>query len=211
MAFSLGDKVEVTLHMRSGADEFRNVWGYELGGTVSPTIQAAHICEAWWNHMKGSYRAAMSSGMGNTFFKVSCKSLMSSVGDAGEWAIPTGEQAGTRTPPAGDIAPVFLAATAKLVVPSRLTRPGSKRFFGLYEADIILNNVVAGYQTLIAAILNAQLPNFILGAPAATLQLNPVVISKDTSGLHSVSQQWNSFIISNLVSTQNTRKLGRGI
>lgn len=211
MAFSLADAIEITLHMRSGADEYRNVWTYEIQGVIAPTVTAAHLCEAWWNHMKGSYRASMSSGLGNVFFKISCKSLMSLTGDAGEWAIPTGEQVGTRTPPAGDFAPVFLACAAKLVVPSRLTRPGSKRFFGLYEADMASNAVSAGFQTLVAAILNAQLPNFVLGAPAATVQLNPVIVGRDTSGLKSVSQAWNSFVISNLIATQNTRKVGRGI
>jgi len=210
MAYSIGDAIEIALHMHVGADKVMNVWTYELSGVVAPTVQSAHIAEAWWQHMKASYRATIAVGFGALFDKVSVKSLMSATGDSGEWAIPSGEQAGTRSNPAGDFAPQFTAAGSKLIVPSRLTRPGAKRFIGLYEADTTFNFVGSAFIALVNAVHTVQLPNFVLGAPAATVQLNPVVVRKDSSGLASTWQQWNSFLVNPYVTTQNTRKVGRG-
>jgi len=210
MAFSIGDVVRFELIMTVQADEFRNIWDYELSGVVSPTITAPQMAEAWWNHVKATYRASMSLGLGNIFSRVACRSLMSPVGDAGEYAIAGAEKVGTRSTPSGDWAPQFLACGAKLVVGSRLTRPGAKRFFGMYEADFAANSVNVTFQNLCASIMNNMLPNFILGAPAATVQLNPVVVRLASNGTASVWQQWNSYTINPSVTTQNTRKVGRG-
>lgn len=212
MAFSLGDVIRIEIALRgSGGDEFRNVWDYELQGVIAPTVSAAHMAEAWWNHVKAPYRAIYGTSLGASFEKVRCKSLMSPTGDAGEFGIPVAEQTGTRTPPAGDVAPVFLATGVKLVVGTRATRPGAKRFNGMYEADFNLNNVSPTFMNLCGALCAAMLPNFVLGAPAAGAQLNPVVVRLSTIGTASVWQPWDSYIVNPLITSQVSRKLGRGI
>lgn len=210
MAFSVDDIVRITLLMNDGFSDIMNVWDYQIMTVPPPTVQASHIAEAWWQHVKTAYRAAVVSTFGPVFRQVNAKSMMSATGDYGDFAIPLAEQPGTRTG-TGDALPQFAAAAVKMVVPSRLTRPGQKRFGFLFETDNVGGVLQSTAITVVSAVMNAMLPDIVLGAPAATVQLNPVVLRVNAAGLADIFQPWNGYIVSPLVSTQNSRKRGRGM
>lgn len=210
MAFSQNDVIQLDLVMDRFGDEVRNSWQYKITTTPAPTISAANIAEAWWNHVKTQYRAQVATAFGDAFREVQCKTLMSSTGDYGTFGIPPGEQPGTRSTPAGDSAANFLAVGAKLNVQTRVTRPGHKRFGFLFEADSAANTMQAAMLTLCENIcIAARTPT--LGIPALGIELLGQVVRKTTQGLLLTSQEWTSFTVSNIVTTQNTRKVGRGI
>lgn len=210
MAFSVGDAIRLTLFMNDGFSDIMNVWDYEITTVPSPTIQASHIAEAWWNHVKATYRASVASTYTNVFRSVNCKSMMSATGDYGDFAIPAAENAGTRTV-TGDAMPQFAAAAVKLIVPSRLTRPGQKRFGFMFETDNVGGTLQSTLSTLVAAICTNMLPKITLGSPAAALDINPIVLRVNAAGLADVWQEWSGIIVNPIVTTQNTRKRGHGM
>lgn len=210
MAFGLGDIVELQLIGATSAGEFRNVWHYQLSTLPSPTVSAANLAEAWWNDRKTTYRAALAIGFGAVLKTVKCRSMMSATGDAGEFAIPTAERTGSRATPAGEQEPRFLSVGMRLVVPTRITRPGQKRIFGLYEDDVSGDGIVGTMPALVLAIATSQLPSMILGAPALAQTMIPVVAGFDGTYPVTRFQPWTSAIVNTNVTTQNTRKFGRG-
>lgn len=210
MAFSLSDIVELQLVGETTAGQFRNVWHYVLSTLPSPTMSASNLAEAWWNAVKPGYRNATAIGFGAVYKTVKCRSMMSATGDAGDYAIVTADQTGVRATPAGDQEPRFLAAGVRLVVGSRLTRHGHKRIFGLYEADCNGDQITAAYSNLVLGIAQQQLPSMVLGAPALTQTLIPVVIHFDGTYPVTTWQPWTSVLVADNVTTQLTRKLGRG-
>lgn len=210
MAFSQFDIIELQMVGLSGSGEIRNVWHYQISSIPSPTITASNVAEAWWNHMKATYRASIAVALGDFFQRIRCESMMSPTGDAGDFAVPAAEQPGTRSTPAGDRAPTFLAAGLRLNVTSRLTRPGQKRIYGLYESDFTGEALGTTFQALALAIATVQLPLIVLGAPAATLAINPMVARVPATLPVVTFQPWTSAQVANFVTTQNTRKPGRG-
>lgn len=209
MAFSANDLIRIQL-IQTGYGEVQHVWDYQIVNIPAPTITAANIGEAWWNHVKTVYRAQMSGSFGVVFRRVRVTSLMSATGDAGEFGIPAAESQGTRTPPAGDLAPAFLAEGVRLNVETRLTRPGQKRFWGFHEADLVNDTIQAAFNTLVEAIPNSMLPGIVLGAPAATVGLDPMVVGDVGTYPPVRYQPWTSISANIIVTTQNSRKRGRG-
>lgn len=210
MAFSLSDIVEIQLVGLTSAGEFRNVWHYILSTLPSPTVSAANLGEAWWNAVKPGYRNATAVGFGPVFKTVKVRSMMSATGDAGDYAIPSADQTGVRTTPSGDQCARFMACGLRLVVGSRLTRHGHKRIFGLYEADVSGDGVQAAFADLALGIAQQQLPSMVLGAPALTQTLIPVVAAFDGTYPVTRFQPWTSVLVDTNVTTQLTRKIGRG-
>lgn len=210
MAFENGDIIELQIIGLTTSGEYRNVWHYRIDNGAAPTISAANLAEAWWNHIKTAYRAAIAVAYGDFFQRVRCESMMSPTGDAGDFAIPAAEQPGSRTNPAGEQGPRFLSAAVRLNVETRLTRPGQKRIGLLYEADFTGDGLSTTYQALALAIPNAMLPQITLGAPALGMNIVPVVARVPLTLPVVTYQDWTSAEVSARVATQNTRKLGRG-
>ena len=96
--------------------------------------------------MKAVYRGVISDQYNPYFSAIAVRQLDDPLGDYGEYSIPSGERAGTRSAGTGDLAPVFLATGVRMTVDTRVTRPGQKRFGGLMESD--LTNGVVGSSVL---------------------------------------------------------------
>lgn len=210
MAFINDDIIELQMIGLAPGGEVRNVWHYRIDAGASPTINATNVAEAWWNHMKGAYRASVPTTLTDFFQRVRCESMMSPVGDAGDFSIPAAEQPGSRTPPTGEMMPQFVACSVRLNVATRTTRPGQKRIFGMFEADSVGNSVSPTFQALALAIATVQLPQIILGAPALGLALIPIVARVPPTLPVVTFQPWQTAQVANLTSSQMTRKLGRG-
>lgn len=208
-----GSHIQVALEMSSQNQQQMNVWYYTVG-EIAVGVTAHNIAEAWWNHVKSAYRAtAVATQTGFKFLSVTIRDDDDPAGDAATFAITAGEQAGTRSAPAGgsDLMPPYASATARLHVGTRATRPGSKRFGFLYEADNVHGYLDAGFAGVVTGVLAVAATNIVLGAPAALTQLLPVVRGKGSSNPPVITYQpITGYSVSPYVTTQNSRKFGRG-
>lgn len=176
------------------------------------TPTADHYAQAWWNHVKTNFRALVGSSFGAVLMSVKVRELGNSVGEYGEYAIPTAEQTGTRTPPTDQTpAPVFNAAGVRLTVGTRLTRPGQKRFPFLYRDDLNSQVLATAYSTPLATLMGTLTSNMTLGAPAAGVVLVPHVVSLNPDGSIRAAQLVTGYLINQNATSQVSRKLGRGI
>lgn len=211
MTITSGSLVEVTLNQIAYAQTTLNVFQYEVSGSV-PVAGAVAIAEAWWNHVKTPTRALVTAAFGTPFKSVRIRELNNSAGDFAEWDIPSGEQAGTRSAPAdADPMPPFVAAGARLTVGTRLTRSGQKRFSYLTQSDVVSQSLQSAYITLFSSWLNTMTALMTLGAPAALCTLQPIVCRKDAAGTVLSSQAVVGYVVNQYATTQNTRKIGRGV
>lgn len=194
----LGNQVEV-------------VQWYAPAGAAFLTANAQAVGEAYWNDIKTAWRASHYAGTLD-FTQSIFVSEPGVSGAYGEYAIPDDEQVGTRTGVgAGDLLPPYCAAAMRLTVSSRVTRPGQKRFWGLAEGD----NVSGQLQAAGIALWEALAPKFdsviTLGAPVATGTLAPIIVRIDrVTGDITASQNVDGHILNHNLSTQNSRKFGRG-
>lgn len=210
MAIPPGNVAQITVTGKTFEQTWSNVFTYGVVVWPAP-VTAEQAAEAYWNHVKATYRALFPVGWTSAFTSVTVTDISDNTGDFAVYGIPTAERAGTRSNPAGDPAPPFLALGARLNVGSRVTRPGQKRFAGMYEVDMSGDVAAAGYITLVQNLLNVTSVGIVLGAPAATVSLAPIVVKRDpaTGGVLTF-QNVTSYTINSRLTTQNTRKIGRG-
>lgn len=210
MPLATGTPVEITLKATNGGQDYTNVWSYVRGGDLTDP-SAVNLAEAWWNHVKTVYRALPNTGMGAVFNTVVVRQMNNAAGELAEFSIPTGERTGTRTPPAASEGlPTFNATGVRLTVGTRVTRPGQKRIGWMTESDVAGNDVAGAWITLVTNLMNVMSVEFVLGAPAAAAVLTPVVASKDAEGLYDVTQDITGYLINSQVTSQVSRKAGRG-
>lgn len=94
---------------------------------------------------------------------------------------------------------------------TRATRPGQKRLPFLCEVDNIDGYVQAILTNLTVSWAQVITQRMVLGAPAALEVLQPIVTRKNAQGAVLASQPVTGYLVNPLVTTQNSRKLGRGI
>lgn len=208
-----GSHIQIALEMSSQNQQQMNIWYYTVG-EIALGVTAHNIAEAWWAHVKTAYRAtAVATQAGFKFLSVTIRDDDDPAGDAAAYAIPSAEQAGTRSTPVGgtDLMPPYAAATARLHVGTRATRSGSKRFGFLYEADNVHGYLDAGFKGVVEGVLAAAATIMTLGAPALLTTLVPVVKGRGASNPPVITYQpITGYSVSPYVTTQNSRKFGRG-
>lgn len=211
MAITTGSRISVSLSQISAGQVQMNVWDYivlEIVGT--PT--AGNYAEAWWNHVKTNYRALAPSSWGSAFTSVKVSELGNSEGEYGEYSIPAGERTGTRaTPTDSDAMPSYAAVGVRLGVATRVTRPGQKRFGFLTQSDVIGNDLQSGYNALLVTLMDTMKANMTLGSPAAGVVLVPSVVGLNADGTIRTSQVVTGYAINQKVTSQVSRRYGRGI
>lgn len=184
---------------------------YGFSTVVAGTVTAGNVAEAWWNHVKSAWRAMIINDPTFTFDSV----LVEELGGAnqfGEYAIPAAERQGSR--PLGSLGawlPSFAAVGVKLVVATRDTRPGQKRFPGLSEGDNEGGFVAAPFVALVGAVATHYSSGFVLGAPALAEGIYPVVARYATGNpVPVVTQPVVGHSVSNVITSQVSRKIGHG-
>lgn len=210
MAIIPNSLIEVVLVQSQYNQQVLNVFQYLVAD--DPALPSAvQIAEAWWNDIKTTYRALIAVGFGDAAFSVKLRELNNLAGDYGEYDIPLAERVGTRANPAqAEGLPSFNAAATRWVVGTRATRPGQKRTAFLMEGDNSSGGLQASYKTPLSAFMTHMTSFLTLGAPAALTRLQPIICRKDASGFVVAHQDVTGFIIANQISSQNTRKIGRG-
>jgi hypothetical protein len=210
MAITIGALLEICNVGELFGNEVRNVWQYEVDTSV-PTITAANIAEAWWQHVKAAMRGVPTTNIGGAFRTVEVRELNNPSGALGTYGIPSSEWAGTRSPGSeAQILPPFAAVSVRLDVGTRVTRPGQKRLGGLVETDQNGGLIQSAVQAATETLMDLMIQSMTLGAPAATFTMTPIVCKKDGVGAVVAHQGIDSYTISPYVSTQNSRKFGRG-
>lgn len=203
--------IEVSLRMQWLAQSVFNVFQYQVSGVVVPPT-APEVGEAWWNHVKSAYRALAVTGTSATFETVTVRTLNDPSGDLGEFAVPSGERQGTRAAGAlGDFMPSYVGCGVRLTVATRATRPGQKRLPFLTQGDVLNQALEAAWLTLATSWANVIDTNMVLGAPAAAVELIPIVVRKDSSGAVIAQQDVVGHLVNTNATTQVSRKIGRGI
>lgn len=211
MSIQIGALLEVSVAGLNTGGQAMNVWQYEVTNTMT-TITGENVAEAWWNHVKVKYRAIATAYYDALFRTVLVRELNAPTGAYGTYSIPLAEQAGTRSmgsSPQG--LPPFCAVAARLNVGTRVTRPGQKRFAGLLEIDQDNGLLASSVASVAQDTMDFMIQSMTLGVPAATMVLKPVVCRKDAVGTVTAHQGIESASIGLYVSTQNSRKFGRGM
>lgn len=211
MGITLGSLIDVQLRYVTFGQQCMNVFSYAVT-TLTTTPTAVNYGEAWWNHVKTTTRAMQQSSAGDTFYSVVVRELNNPSGEFGEWDIPAGERAGTRSAPTqSQSLPLMNAAGARLTVGTRLTRPGQKRVPFLAEEDNATGALQTGFKTLFQAWLNVITVPMTLGAPALAAVISPIITKRDAQGTVIASQDVVGYVVNPNITTQNSRKPGRGI
>lgn len=210
MSIEIGALLEISVSGDVFSNQVMNVWQYEVTNTMA-TITAEHVAEAWWNHVKDNYRAVPTSTYTGLFRNVFVRELNTPTGAYGSYGIPASERAGTRSPgSSSDILPIFNAVGVRLNVGTRATRPGQKRFCGLNEDDQSSGSLQTAVSTAVGTLMDQMIESMTLGAPAATMVLMPIVCRKDVLGNVVAHQAITSYSLKSAVTSQVSRKLGRG-
>lgn len=184
---------------------------YRLNGAAFLTATVLGVLEAYWDNIKTDWRAFHVTGADNR--TISLFGREPGIGGAyAEFPIPTGEQQGTRSGVGGgDWMPPMNATGIKLVVGSGVTRPGAKRVWGMVEADQVSGVLQAGIVAVANMAATIFANSIILGAPVATGEMQGEIVRLDpTTQLVTVAQDVTGFIVKPNVTTQNSRKIGRG-
>lgn len=204
--------IKVTLRYTFQNQQCQTTQHYRFGNEVTESITATHVGEAWWNDVKTAWRAMIINDPSFRFDSVLVEELAAG-GQFGEFAVPAGERLGTR--PLGSLGawlPTFNAVGVRLVVASRVTRPGQKRFPGLSEGDNEGGFVAAGFIALVGAVAAKYSGIITLGAPALAEALIPVVARYDAGDpVPVVTQDVVGHWVSSIITSQVSRKPGRGI
>lgn len=212
MALNVDDLLQITVNYQWLNQEVVNVWTYRVTASLG-TDTLGQLAQAYWNHVKGVYRAlAPAVTATNIFTSVIAKEMVEG-GDYAEYAIPANERTGLRTFTTGDtFGASFLAVGARMTVPSSLTRAGQKRFPFVLDGDVSGNDLGPTIINLVADIMRvAGKEDIILGAPALGTTLLPVIVGEPNASRPTrVYQDVTGYIVSPYVTTQNSRKRGRG-
>lgn len=210
MAITDGSTIEIALQMVHLGQEMINAYQYDVAVNGS-VVGAADVAAAWWNVVKTAYRALSVTTDGEVFRTVRIADLSNPLGDFAQWDIPAAEQTGTRAAPSqSERLPPYVAVGVRLTVGSRITRPGQKRIPFLTESDNVGGILQAPFRSLVGALFNILDGEIALAAPATDYALSPVVVRKIRGGGIAASQPVIGHLINTNLTTQNSRKYGRG-
>lgn len=215
MSLGSDDIIRLTLRQQYDSQECLNVFFYswENGTGATPT----QLCESWWENFKAVWRPVVPPAV--TFDAILLEDLDGDR-DYVEYAIPTADRSGTAAPGTNALMPSFVAYGLKILPEGRLVRPGSKRIVGVNEnasndygvvtptlveqlqdiADLIPTTVEVG----LGGILGFMHP-VLVGFPhdESPVQHRPARTER-------VAVPIASCVVNPVLTTQNTRKRGRG-
>lgn len=211
MSFS-ASHIEIALKYTNQGQNCLTVRCYTWDGVAIATASPAALGEAWWNHYKDAWRAlAPDNGIDAVFQSVNVREVGGGLA-YGEFAIPSGEQDGTRSSVGlGAQLPSYCAVGCRFTVSSGVTRPGQMRIPFLNEIDNAGNIVDSAFIALcedLAALYSS--PNT-LGAPTATGVITPTVVRFGIdNNTVAASQPIDSYVLNSFITSQVSRRRGHG-
>jgi len=206
-----GEVVRITDRQTLFGQEVLNVYWYQLA-TDFIGATALEIAENWWGELGTHIRAVQHTACNH--ISVTVESIDGSM-DFATYTIPGGGENGAIG--TGDCMPPFTTFSITLVPENRSVRPGGKRIAGVPEGvvatgGVVDSGVMADLITL-ADWMATQL-NFLLETDAYIPVIvgfpHPASPTGRPARLDRVEVRIASASVSPYVSTQNTRKYGRG-
>lgn len=203
--------ISLTLRYEYLSQLCENVFMYFTEGAVFIGVNAAQVAQAWWNDVSGVIRAMAPDDVAiSRFTSVICRNLVSG-GELGEYAIPLDQQAGTRGAlPIDRYIPAFNAGGIRLTVGDTSTRPGQKRFPWILDTDVDANALGPAYATLLEAVGAHIDQPLTLGSPVVAGVLQPIVGGTVVGDFPTVYQDVIGHVTNADVTSQISRKKGRG-
>lgn len=212
MAIFVDSEIQIAIRQRHTAQLIENVFSYNVAEAPAGVgVSAEAIGEAWWNHIKTTWRACVPTSFGAFQSSVFVRVINNPAGDYGEYAIPAGEQTGTRSATASEALPPFTAAGVRMSVATRTTRPGQKRFAFLAEQDNANGQLQSSISTPLGALMNVLCGVMTLGAPAALFVLQPKVFKLAPGDVILAGQDVTGYVINPYITSQTSRKVGHGL
>lgn len=212
MAIYVDSDIQIAIRQRHTAQSIENVFSYNVAEAPAGVgVSAEAIGEAWWNHIKATWRACVPVSFGAFQTSVFVRVINNPAGDYGEYAIVAGEQTGTRAAAASEALPPFTAAGVRMSVSTRATRPGQKRFAFLAEQDNANGQLQASISTPLGALMNVLCGVMTLGAPAALFVLQPKVFKLAPGDVILAGQDVTGYVINPYITSQTSRKVGHGL
>lgn len=206
-----GEIVRITDRQTLFGQEVLNVYWYEMA-TDFGGATALEIAENWWTAMGTYIRAVQHTALNHV--SITAESIDGSM-DFATYTIPAGGENGAIG--TGDCMPPFTTFSITLVPENRSVRPGGKRIAGVPEGVVATGGVVdSGVMAdlIILADEMADQLNFLLALDAYVPVIvgfpHPVSPTGRPARLSRVEVRVASGSVSPYVSTQNTRKYGRG-
>ena len=199
-----GDILEIVDRQTTNPDVALNVYHYRLESGIL-VIDAADIAEFWWNDCNIVIRELQTSSIDH--IRVTCRNIDNSA-QYGEYLVPPAEQGGTYG--TGDTQARQAAAGIAFRPVTPDVRAGQKRIAGVPEAGSgqwgLWDSVYLGRMTDYADHLSSQLNSL---APAFVLV--PVIVGLPNDDRPTrVEVEIAGHVLNPYVTSQNTRKIGRG-
>lgn len=208
MALPDGGLVRITLNQTHQGQQVRNVFWYRAEDAVGGDA-ALGVGQTFWEVVRTAWRNFTPNTALLTFDAVDVRYMDGDL-DYATYTIPEAERQGLRNVGSAQLMPVFIAANITLNPANRQVRPASKRIGGLVETDNNANQIEAGTRALLGALGTAFTTTLASGGFIDFL--TPVVVGMPNANrptrllIPIVSQQ-----VGRNVTTQNSRKVGRGI
>lgn len=211
MAITVTD-LKMTIRGRIIEQVFMVGCWYRITGAAFLTATPLGVAEAYWNDIKGAWRALQLSDPAFVTTSIFCEEP-GVAGQYAEYPIPSAEQGGLRAMTGGtNLLPPFVAFGIRQTVGSRVTRPGQKRIPGVGEQDSTNQFVNAGTVTLVDSLAAKFSSGITLGVPVATGVMNPEVCRVDPiTRLIIAKQDATGFLTNPNTTSQVSRKYGRGV
>jgi len=211
VAIPVGAYVKIILRYTFLGQLCENVMRYQTDGAAWLTADAAGGAEAWWNNTKDRWLAIAPADINIASYDSVLFSEDDPDGAYGEFAIPADEREGTRsTAGLGGVQTSFEAGGVRLTVATRATRPGQKRVPFIYDQDTAGNAFNTPYLDLLEDLASVWDTNLTLGAPVLTGGLKPVIGGTIVDGFPTVYQPVIGHVVNPNVTSQVSRKQGRG-
>lgn len=207
MTLTVGQVVRITDEQVLSSQQVINVYFYEITG-IAPgdPLEIEEVSQGWWDAVKATLRACQAPSLQH--ISVTAEALGGDK-DFHEYTIPPGERAGT-SGFIGQQSPTFESYSFTLVPATRQTRPGSKRIAG------VNTDAVGDFGQVVPSQL-AILEDFadVLGAPVnvgvlGTSEISPIIYRPSDGINPPVKNPVVGVRVVSRVTTQNTRKIGRG-
>lgn len=207
----IGPHIKVSYRYTFLGQQCQNVQYYTIGGAAFATADMIQVLEALWDNQQEVLRELTPANLTLASWDSLLGEEIGGLGGYAEYAIPDAERIGLRAGTTdSDLLPPFNAFAFRQSVGTRATRPGQKRFPFVTEEDMsvgVLNATGLGIITPVAEAFSTQR---VLGVPVATGVLTPVVGGTVVDGVPTVWQDVTGFVVNAYVSSQISRKVGRG-
>lgn len=207
MAISVGDILQITVVQTYLSQVMNNIFYYEVE-SVTGTPTYVEVVGGFALDVLNSMNAIQSSAVANS--RVIIKNLTNGLDIFEVPNTATGDRAGSGNPS-------FTSWGFRLIRSTGLTRHGSKRVGGVLEEDVSGNSPAAGIVSALSEFAGFCASPIAVDGAAGDTTINPVIVGRFPTGDPNAGELDLSKInpISDAqfirVTTQNTRKAGRGI